>query len=367
MRIDAFSVYKVPLKLNEPLRTSAGTHDARDAVLVRAESNGKYGWGENVAPAEAFYVSEHAAASVQAMIDHVIPRVLACDDVTPEMVATLVADVDGYEMAKYAVEMAVTDLWLRHQFRSLAAYIGAIRTRISAGVVMGLYDSMADTERMTEYFLSLGYTRIKLKIAPGSDVDVVRTVRAKAGNDVTLQVDANGAYSVNDIAHLSQLDEFGLQFIEQPFASDAIAEHAQLASSIATPVCLDESIITMADLDAAVDAGACSFVNIKPARVGSLFLAVSMYERSIERGIVPWCGGMLESGVGRAALLAFAALPKFTITHDISASHRYFEYDVTSPFEIEEGQLRVPQGLGIGVIPWKEEIETSEQLAHVTR
>lgn len=367
MNIESLSVFSIPLALNEPLRTSTGTHDSREAVLVRAQSGGKSGWGENVAPIGDFYLGENAASSIPVMIEQMLPRVIACDDIAPEKVAPLLADIDGYNMAKYAVEMAVTDLWLRHQFRSLAAYIGAIRTRIHAGVVMGLYDSQADLERMTEYFMSLGYTRIKVKIAPGRDIDVVRAVRNKTGKDFTLQVDANGAYTVNDIAHLGQLDEFGVQFIEQPFAADAIADHAQLASAISTPVCLDESIITMADLDAAIAAKACSFVNLKPSRVGSLFTAVEMYKRSVEAGLTPWCGGMLESGVGRAALLAFAALPDFTITHDISASHRYFQYDVTSPFEIEEGMLRVPQGLGIGVIPWKEEIETATQLAHVTR
>jgi O-succinylbenzoate synthase len=367
MLIESLSVFSIPLALTEPLRTATGAHDTRNAVLVRAQSEGKSGWGENVAPVGDFYVGESAAASIPVMIDQMLPRVLASDDITPEQVSLLLADIDGHNMAKYAVEMAVTDLWLRHQFRSLAAYIGAIRTRIQAGVVMGLYDSQADLERMTEYFMSLGYTRIKVKIAPGRDIDVVRAVRNKVGKDFTLQVDANGAYSPSDISHLSQLDEFGLQFIEQPFAADAISDHAQLASSISTPVCLDESIITMVDLDAAISAKACSFVNLKPARVGSLFTAVQMYERSVEAGLTPWCGGMLESGVGRAALLAFAALPQFTITHDISASHRYFQYDVTSPFEIEEGHLRVPQGLGIGVIPWKEEIETATQLAHVTR
>jgi len=367
MRIESMSVFSVALALNEPLRTATGVHEERNAVLVRAQSEGKSGWGENVAPVGDFYLGESASSSIPVMIEEMLPRVLACDEILPEQVASLLADIDGYNMAKFAVEMAVTDLWLRHQFRSLAAYIGAIRTRIQAGVVMGLYESQSDLERMTDYFASLGYTRIKLKIAPGSDIDVVRTVRNRVGQDFTLQVDANGTYTSKDVSHLAQLDEFGLQFIEQPFAADAIADHAHLASSISTPVCLDESIVTLDDLDNAIDAKACSFVNIKPARVGSIFTAVEMYKRSVERGLVPWCGGMLESGVGRAALLAFAALPDFTITHDISASHRYFQYDVTSPFEIEEGQLRVPQGLGIGVIPWKEEIETAEQLAHVTR
>jgi o-succinylbenzoate synthase len=367
MQIESMSVFSIPLALNEPLRTATGTHDTRHAVLVRAQSGGKSGWGENVAPVGDFYLGENAGASVSVMIEQMLPRIVASDGIVPEDVSALLADIDGFNMAKFAVEMAVTDLWLRHQFRSLAAYVGAIRTRITAGVVMGLYDTQADLERMTDYFLSLGYTRIKLKIAPGQDIDVVRTVRNRVGADFTLQVDANGAYTPDDTAHLSQLDEFNLQFIEQPFSAEAIKEHAELASRISTPICLDESIVTLHDLDHAIAAKACSFVNIKPARVGSIFTAVEMCKRSVAKGVTPWCGGMLESGVGRAALLAFAALPDFTITHDISASHRYFQYDVTSPFEIEEGQLRVPQGLGIGVIPWKEEIETAEQLAHVTR
>jgi len=367
MRIEAMSVYRIALTLNDPLRTATGTHSVRDVVLVRAESDGESGWGENVATAESFYVAEHAASSILMMVDAVIPAVLEHDFARPEDVATLLQDIDGFEMAKYGVEMAVTDVWLRQQSRSLASYIGATQTQINAGVVVGLYDSLTELERVVHGYIEDGYKRIKIKIAPGHDVEVVRAVRGVVGSQIALQVDANRAYTANDISHLKLLDEFDLQFIEQPFGVDAFVEHALLAKSIDTPVCLDESVITLHDLHIAIEEKACTFVNIKPARVGSMFLAISMYEECIEHGLVPWCGGMLESGIGRAAALAFAGLPGFTITHDLSASERYFAHDVTVPFELSHGQLAVPEGPGIGVRPLESVIKTAELLAHVTR
>ena len=367
MRIDAVSMYKVPLALVEPLRTSSGTHAVREAILVCAHSGGMLGWGENVALVEPFYVAEYVASSLPAMINNVIPRVVGCDDISPRVVSGLLSDLTGCEMAKYAVEMAVTDVWLRQHEQSLASYIGATQQTVPAGVVVGLYDSIDDVLGLVDRYRSQGYQRIKLKIAPHNDVEVVRAVRDRVGSDFVLQADANCSYSHDDIDHLGQLDQFHLQFIEQPFAPEHFDHHASLASQIQTPICLDESIITLSDLERAVGKGSCSFVNIKPARVGSMFTAIEMYEFCIDKGVTPWCGGMLESGIGRAALLAFAALPNFTITHDLSASHRYFDFDVTPSFDLEHGSLRVPHGPGIGVEPHKHVIEAAELLAHVTR
>jgi o-succinylbenzoate synthase len=367
MRIEAMSVYRIALQLTDPLRTATGTHAVRDAILVHAQSDGESGWGENVATAESFYVAEHAGSSIPKMIDVVIPAVLAHDVARPEELVPLLQTIDGFEMAKYGVEMAATDLWLRQESCSLASYIGATRTQIDAGVVVGLYDSLSELERVVQGYVEDGYKRIKIKIAPGHDIEVVRAVRGVVGSQIALQVDANRAYTIEDVSHLQLLDEFGLQFIEQPFGTNAFVEHAVLAKSIDTPVCLDESLITLNDLHIAITEKACTFVNIKPARVGSMFLAISMYKKCIEHGLVPWCGGMLESGIGRAAVLAFAGLPGFTITHDLSASERYFAHDVTTPFALSHGQLTVPEGPGIGVRPLESVIETAELLAHVTR
>lgn len=366
MRIDAFSVYKVPVTLVEPLRTSGGTHSQRDITLVCAESDGVFGWGENVAPLEPLYTSEYLETSLPVMIDEVIARVLQHDHVNLRDIRSIVAGIEGYEMAKYAVEMAVTDVWLRQQQLSLGSFIGATQHAVPVGVVVGMNEPRRLLQLVDQY-LADGYRRIKLKIAPGRDVDVVRMVREHVGPDVVLQVDANCAYTAREIDHLRQLDEFDLQFIEQPFAADAFAEHAQFASRASTPVCLDESIITMADLQRVIDAGACSFVNIKPSRVGSVFTAIEMYEHCVSRGVEPWCGGMLESGIGRAALLTFAALPHFSITHDLSASARYFARDITAPFQLQEGTIAVPQGPGIGVVPDPHVIETAQLLVRVAR
>ena len=199
-----------------------------------------------------------------------------------------------------------------------------------------------------------GYARVKVKIAPGHDVEVLAAVRDAVGVEFALQADANGAYGADDIDLLRSLDKFALQFIEQPFAADDLDSHAELLHRSATSVCLDESVNTMSQLLNALDRGACDVVNIKPSRVGGIRDAIAMHDVLVDRGIDAWVGGMLESGIGRASCLALAAMPGFTLTPDLSASGRYFASDVTRPFVLEDGMLQVPTGLGIGVEPLPE-------------
>jgi O-succinylbenzoate synthase len=244
-----------------------------------------------------------------------------------------------------------------------------VRDSIVPGVVVGLAPSVEDTVHEVGSRVTEGYRRIKLKIEPGRDVDVVRAVRAAVGDAIALQVDANAAYSRNDFEQLANLDEFSLQFIEQPLAADDIEGHALLARRIHTPVCLDESIENCDQLMRAIEMGACSVVNVKPSRVGGIGDALRMHNIVVTHGLDAWVGGMLETGIGRASCLALASLPGFTLTPDLSASSRYFDRDVTAPFELENGEIRVPNTEGIGVqpLPWmfeqpEVEIETLFQV-----
>ena len=217
-------------------------------------------------------------------------------------------------------------------------------------MAVGIVDSVAELLEIVSGYLAEGYLRIKLKIQPGWDIEPVRAVRERFG-DVALQVDANSAYTLADAATLAALDPFELLLIEQPLADHDLVGHAQLARLIATPVCLDESIGSVRDAAAAIDAGACSIVNVKPGRVGGLFEAIRIHDVCVERDVPLWCGGMLETGIGRAANVALAALPGFTLPGDLSASKRYFAQDLTPPFELADGHLEVPTGPGLGVAP----------------
>jgi O-succinylbenzoate synthase len=263
-------------------------------------------------------------------------------------VATLLAPVKGHRMAKAAIETALLDAELRAANRSLASYLGACRDRVECAI-----DELL--EHVAGYVAD-GYRRVKLKIEPGWDLEPVGAVRTSFP-DLPLQVDANTAYSLDDAEHLASLDRFDLLLLEQPLADDDLAGHAELARRLATPICLDESIVSAASARAAIELGACSIVNIKPARVGGYLEAVRIHDLSATRGVPVWCGGMLETGVGRAANLALAALPNFTLPGDTSASARYFTDDITEPFVLDDGRLTVPAGPGIGVTPRPDALE----------
>jgi O-succinylbenzoate synthase len=286
-----------------------------------------------------------------------------------EMFAETWWGVAGKNFAKHALESALWDAHARTEKVSLRNALGGVRDSVVPGVVVGLAPSVEDTVHEVGSRVAEGYRRIKLKIEPGRDVDVVRAVRAAVGDAIALQVDANAAYSRDDYEQLSKLDEFSLQFIEQPLAADDIEGHALLAGRIHTPVCLDESIENCDQLMRAIEMGACSVVNVKPSRVGGIGDALRMHNIVATHGLDAWVGGMLETGIGRASCLALASLPGFTLTPDLSASNRYFDRDVTAPFELENGEIRVPNTEGIGVqpLPWvfehpEVEIETLFQV-----
>ena len=340
----------VRMPLVRPFRTSFGIEHVRDVLLVRVETTDGDGWAECATEPEPGYSSEYTAGAEHVLEHHLIPRLLATERITATAVAAALAPVKGHRMAKAALETAVLDAELHASGVSLGAYLGAERDAVDCGVSVGIAGSIDELLDHVAGYIADGYRRVKLKIEPGWDIEPVTAVRRR-WPDVPLQVDANTAYRVDDAHYLAQFDALGLLLIEQPLPDDDLAGHAELAAILRTPICLDESIVSVAATQAAIRIGACSIVNIKPARVGGYLEAVAIHDVCAAAGVPVWCGGMLETGVGRAANLALAALPNFTLPGDTSASNRYYEVDITEPFVLDGGRLRVPTGPGIGVTP----------------
>jgi O-succinylbenzoate synthase len=351
VKIDRVELRRVAMPLVTPFRTSFGTQTHRDVLLVHVEGPDADGWGECVAMNEPLYSPEYTEGAHAVVRDHLLPRLGALSDVTAEQVAPVLAPVKGHPMAKAAIEMAVLDAELTARGESLAGHLGAVRPTVASGVSVGIPGSVAELLDTVGAYLAEGYVRIKLKIEPGFDIEPVRAVRERFGDDVLLQVDANTAYTLADARHLARLDPFDLLLVEQPLAEDDIAGHAELAGQMRTPICLDESITSAAVAADAIRRGACRVVNIKAGRVGGYLEARRVHDVCAAHGVAVWCGGMLETGLGRAANLALAALPGFTLPGDISASDRYWHQDITTPFVLEEGHIRVPSGPGLGVRP----------------
>ncbi len=326
-----------------PFRTSFGTETAKHVVLVRAVgAESSDGWGECAALSEPTYSAEYADGAHHVLEHHLLPRVLA---------GAPLDDVVGHPMAKATIEMALLDAELRARGQSLAAYLGGVRTEVDAGVSVGIQADIATLVRVIEGYLEEGYRRIKCKIEPGWDVAAMTSVRAAIGPDVLLQVDANAAYTIDDADHLAGLDDLDLVLLEQPLPEHDLRGHATLADRLRTPICLDESITSAARAKEALELGACSIVNLKSGRVGGLAESVRIHDLCVDRGVPVWCGGMLETGLGRAANVALASLSGFTLPGDLSASRRWFAEDLTEPFELHDGRLRVPTDPGLGVAP----------------
>ena len=340
-----------------PFRTSVGTQERRDVLLVRVVTDDVDGWGECVAPEEPLYSSEYVEAAHHATEHHLVPRLLADPAVTASDVAGRLAPVKGHRMAKAALEMAVLDAELQARGESFAEHLGGVRDAVDAGVSVGIQPSISALVETVDGYLGEGYRRIKLKIKPGWDIEPVRAIRQQFGDEVLLQVDANAAYDLEDVRHLSQLDDFGLLLIEQPLPEDDLSGHADLARRISTPICLDESITSSHVASDAIALGACSVINIKAGRVGGYLEARRIHDVCAMHEVRVWCGGMLETGLGRAANIALAALPNFVLPGDLSASDRYFSEDLTEPFVLADGRLAVPRGGGLGVEPRKDVLE----------
>lgn len=355
--IEHVELRRIAMPLVSPFRTSFGSQTARDILLVRVdladESGGEgdtvEGWGECVALSEPSYSPEYVDGAQHVIVHHLLPRLMAAGPISAADVAPVLAKLHGHPMAKAAIEMAVLDAQLRASGESFASFLGAERTRIPSGVSVGIHDTTDDLLAAVQGYVDDGYVRIKLKIEPGSDIEQVAAVRELIGADTPFQVDANTAYRRTDGAHLARLDEFGLLLIEQPLAEDDIVGHARLAAEVETPICLDESLVSAAGTADAIELGACEIANIKPGRVGGYLEAVRIHDLCVAEKIPVWCGGMLETGIGRAANAALAALPGFTLPGDISASTRFYAQDiVTDPITITDGHVSVPTTSGLG-------------------
>ena len=350
MKLTGIELRVIEMPLVSPFRTSFGSATAREAVIVRAVTPDGEGWGECVAMGDPLYSSEYLEASVDVIRRFLVPALAEVDALDASKVAPALAPFKGHRMSKAAVELAILDAELTAAGVPLSRELGAVRERVECGVSVGIMDSVPELLDAVDGYLAEGYVRIKLKIEPGWDIEPVRAVRERFG-DILLQVDANTAYHRGDAQHLAGLDPFGLLLIEQPLDEEDLLGHAQLARVLRTPVCLDESIVSARAAADAIALGACSIVNIKPGRVGGYLEARRIHDVCRANDVPVWCGGMLETGIGRAANLALAALPGFTLPGDTSGSNRYYAHDITAPFVVENGTLAVPTGPGIGIVP----------------
>ncbi len=344
------------MPLKEPFRISSGVETVRRILLLHIRTqDGLETWSECVAGALPNYSSEAIDTAWVAIREWIAPRILGKEFETPEAVhLALERDFRGHNMAKAAVEMAAWELTAQAQSIPLSKLLGGTRTQIATGISLGIQESpQALVEKVGES-LSLGYKKAKIKVKPGQDIEFVAAVREALGPEAPLMVDANNAYSLADLDTLRQLDAFGLMMIEQPLAWDDILRHATLQKELSTPICLDESITSVEKAEEMVVLGSGRIVNIKPGRVGGLTPAMLIHDFCQENKIPVWCGGMLESGVGRAYNVALASLPNFVLPGDVSPSSRYWEEDVVTPeWQMgDDGMVQVPltePGMGVSV------------------
>jgi len=341
----------IQLPLVRPFRTSFGTQTSREVLTVKVvNENDTSGWAECVAMSEPLYSPEYTYACIDLIRRFLLPALKKAGEFKAEEVVTILKPFLGGQMAKAALETAILDAQLRDEKRSLASYLGATKSKVECGVSVGIANNLEALGEEVKSYVDAGYRRIKLKIEPGWDIEAVKYIR-NLYPDIPLQVDANQAYSRSDGKHLARLDEFNLLLIEQPLDEHDILGHALLAKEVKTAICLDESIISLQSAEDALALKATTIINIKPGRVGGYLESVKIHDLCLKNKIPVWCGGMLETGIGRAANLALAALPGFTLPGDTSASARYFKQDITTPFVMEDGYLTVPNKPGIGVEP----------------
>jgi O-succinylbenzoate synthase len=356
--IERLELRVLRLPLVRFFETSFGRVHDRTFMLVKLEGGGVTAWGECVAGDDPYYSPETVETAWHITAQFLAPLVLGVEFSHPRDVFPALRRVRGHHMAKAAVEMAAWDLFARQAGSPLAAVVGGTRSRVAAGVSIGIQDSLEQLADRVGAELADGYQRIKIKVKPGWDLAAVATVRERFGQ-VPLMVDANAAYRLEDAGHLAGFDQFGLMMIEQPLDYDDIRDHAALQRRLSTPVCLDESIHSVRLGRDAIDAGACRIINIKPGRIGGHGESIRLHDLCASRGIPVWHGGMLESGIGRAHNLHLSSLPDFSLPGDVAASRRYYEPDlIDPPIEVgTDGTIPVPIGPGIGVHVVEERVD----------
>jgi O-succinylbenzoate synthase len=357
MRIDQIDLRIVRLPLVRPFRTSSSRKSHLDHILVRVEAGGVIGWGECASPSDPYYCPETTETCWHILKDFLAPSVLGRDWSSIEELVALYRPVKGNRFARAGIEMACWDALARATGVPLHVRLGGTRTEILSGVSLGIESRVEILFEQVARHLDEGYRRIKLKIAPGWDVDVVRQVRERHP-EILLQVDANSAYTLDDLPTLRALDDFDLLLIEQPLAHDDIIDHARLQAALRTPICLDESIHSADDARKALELGACRVINIKVSRVGGLLEAKRVHDLCHARGVPVWCGGMHEFGIGRAANVAISSLPGFTLPGDVSGSDKYYAEDIVEPpIRADGGAIAMFEGPGLGVEPRLDRIE----------
>ena len=350
MKISQVNLYHLRMPLRTHFETSFGRIYERDCLLLEVHADGMTGYGECVADRDPGYSSETALTAWHVLRDFIIPTVLGNDLTDPDDFQQQVSHIRGHLMAKAGLEMALWDLMGKQEGLSLRQLLGSERLRVEVGVSVGLQDSVDVLLDVVVGYLEYGYGRIKIKIKPGRDVGDTGALR-NAYPELRLQVDANSAYSLETASSLLPLDDMDLLLIEQPLADDDLWDHSRLQRQFQTALCLDESIISSRHARQALEMEACRIINIKAGRVGGLSQAVSIHNLCYGQGVPVWCGGMLETGVGRAANLALASLPGFSLPGDISASERYYLHDITHQQFVlnSDSTITVPDAPGLGV------------------
>jgi len=350
MKIDSITLHHIKMPLVSSFATSFGSIDARECILLEVRAAGLIGWGECVADRDPGYAYETVGTAWHIMNDFLIPPLLNQEISDVGDLHRKMAQVKGHQMAKAGVEMALWDIIGKMKGCSIRELLGGNRTRIDVGVSIGIQKSSAKLVDVVGQYLLDGYRRVKIKIKPGRDVEDTNAVRT-AFPDLRLQVDANSAYTLETADALMPLDEMGLLLIEQPLAEDDLWDHHLLQLRYKTPLCLDESITSPRHARQALEMESCRVINIKQGRVGGLSQGVAIHNYCQRQEIPVWCGGMLETGVGRAANLALASLPNFTLPGDISATERYYVQDITQERFVlnTDSTIDVPTGPGLGV------------------
>jgi len=358
MRIDRIELRELQMPLVHYFETSFGRTTTRRIVLVRVDADGLTGWGEVTAGEEPFYSYETPETAWHILRDFLIPWTLGKDWAAPSDVVPRFRPIRGHNMAKAALENALWDIAAQQNNLPLAKLVGGTLAEIPCGVSIGIQTSIPALLEKIEREVAAGYQRIKVKVKPGWDVNVLEAIRTRFPR-ILLMVDANSAYSLADVAHLKEFDRFYLMMMEQPLGWDDLLDHAKLQKQIATPICLDESIHSADDARKALEIGAGKIINIKLGRVGGFTAARQVHDVCRGRNAPVWCGGMLESGIGRAHNIAMSTLPGFTLPGDVSASKRYWTEDIIDP-EVTvsaQGTIRVPQAVGLGYTPHQQRIE----------
>jgi O-succinylbenzoate synthase len=350
MKIESITLHHISMPLVAPFETSFGRETDRQCVLITLHAEGLTGYGECVATRDPGYNYETAGTAWHILKDFIAPLILGKQVADAEDFQKRVEGIRGHHLAKAGVEMAVWDLLGKREGKSLKEMFGGTRDKVEVGVSIGIQESAAALVRTVASYLENGYRRVKIKIKPGREIEETSAVR-RAYPDLRLQVDANSAYTLETAPALQPLDDLDLLLIEQPLYEDDIWDHRKLQATFKTPICLDESILSPRHARYALEMEACKIINIKPARVAGLSQGVAIHNYCQERHVPVWCGGMLETGVGRASNLAIASLPGFTLPGDISASDRYYKLDITKERFVlnDDSTINVPDGHGLGI------------------